>query len=572
MRVLGIHDGHNASAVLLEDGRISYAVQEERLNRIKNYQGFPFESVGHLLELSSLRPADIDIVAMASLHYPIPRTREEMLAHYRASTSPKALGIELLKRTPAKKLHRGRRRNQRLADIERAGLDTSRVEFVEHHTCHASAAYWGSPWRGEPVLVMTCDGAGDDISAAVSIAHPDGELERIAHVAEDSSLGGLYATVTFALGLTPNDHEYKLMGLAPYAPTAGAEAVLRQLEGLFSFDEDALGWKRSSGTPHIYHALGDLQKLIAFHRFDSIAAGVQLLVERMLIRWVRAAVRETGLSKVALGGGVFMNVKANKSILELPEIEQLFVFPSCGDETNSIGAAFEVYAQRRRDEGEPVDITPIRDLYWGKSFTLEEIEEQVRAFEFTGPVTIRQEQNIGATVSEFLNRGEVVARCTGRMEFGARALGNRSIMANAGDWRVVKIINEMIKQRDFWMPFAPSILGECASDYLLKPKDVEAPYMILSFDTVPDKIERVIAAVHPYDGTARPQEVYREWNEGYYEVLEGFRAKTGEGVILNTSFNLHGSPIVYSPTDALKVFMDSGLRHLVLGEFVISKE
>src|SRR5205823_2733069 len=188
----------------------------------------------------------------------------------------------------------------------------SRVEFVEHHTCHASAAYWGSPWRDEPVLVMTCDGAGDDISATVSIAHPQGELERIAYVSEDSSLGGIYAAITFALGLTPNDHEYKLMGLAPYAPTAGAKAVLSQLQDLFSFDERALGWKRSRGTPHIYHALTDVQKLIAFHRFDSIAAGVQLLVEQMLIRWVRAAIRETGLRKVALGGGVFMNVKANK--------------------------------------------------------------------------------------------------------------------------------------------------------------------------------------------------------------------------------------------------------------------
>jgi carbamoyltransferase len=571
MRILGIHDGHNASAVLLRDGKISYAVQEERLNRIKNYQGFPFESIAHLLELSSLRPADIDVVAMASLHYPIPRTRDEMLAHYRASTSPKALGVELLKRTPAKGLHRRRRRHQRLADIERAGLDTSRVEFVEHHTCHASAAYWGSPWRDEPFLVMTCDGAGDDTSATVSIAHPQGELERIAHVPEDSSLGGLYATITFALGLTPNDHEYKLMGLAPYAPTAGAETVLRQLESLFSFDEGALSWKRSRGTPHIYHALSDVQKLIAFHRFDSIAAGVQLLTEQMLLRWVRAAIRETGLRKVALGGGVFMNVKANKAILELPEVEQLFVFPSCGDETNSIGAAFEVYAQRRRTEAKPVDIPQLGDLYWGKSFSLDEIEEQVRAFEFHSAVKTREETDIAATVSELLSQGEVVARCTGPMEFGARALGNRSIMANAEDWRVVKIINEMIKQRDFWMPFAPSILGECASDYLLKPKDIRAPYMILSFDTVPDKIERMIAAVHPYDGTARPQEVYRDWNEGYYEVLENFKAKTGEGAILNTSFNLHGSPIVYSPTDALEVFMDSRLQHLVLGDVLISK-
>lgn len=570
-RVLGVHDGHNASAVLLVDGVVTSAVQEERLSRIKNHTGFPFAAVRHVLETAGLKPEQLDAIALSSLHYPVARTREEMLERYLQSSTVKAAAIEFLKRTPAKAVHRRWRRASRLEAVEQAGLDTRKVHFVEHHRCHAAAAYWGGPWRGEPVLVMTADGSGDDLSATVSIARPDGTMERVAWVAESDSLGGLYAMVTFALGLVPNDHEYKLMGLAPYAPATGAARVYEELRRLFEFRSDGLAWTRTPGVPHIYHALHHVMRLTTFQRFDCVAAGVQRLVEEMLTKWVSSAIRETGVRKVALGGGVFMNVKANKLILELDSVEGLFVFPSCGDETNPVGAAFEVYADLRRDAGRPVDIPPLGPIYWGRAFTEDQVERAVGAFAADHRVKVATPQNVNREVARLLAAGEVVARCSGPMEFGARALGNRSILANPGDWRVIKVINEMIKQRDFWMPFAPSMLAERAGDYTVKAKEVPAPYMILSFDTAPGVADKIIAAVHPYDGTARPHEVNQGWNAAYHELISEFDALTGKAVVLNTSFNLHGYPIVYSPADALGVLADSGLKHLALGGHLVSK-
>jgi len=571
MRILGIHDGHNASGALLENGVITCAVQEERLSRVKNHNGFPHRAVHEILELRSLSPADIDIVALSSLHIPVARTREEMLEHYRASASAKALAIELLKRTPAKTVHRHWRREARLESIEQAGLDRRKVVFVEHHNCHAVAAYWGSPWRNEKVLVLTCDGSGDDLCATVNIAHPDGRVERVAAIGEGDSLGGLYAMITFALGLVPNDHEYKLMGLAPYAPAAGATRVYKDLRELFVFVPGQLTWRRATGVPHMYHALRYVLRLTTFHRFDCVAAGVQRLVEDVLTTWVQAAVRETGIRKVALGGGVFMNVKVNKCLMELPDVDGIYVFPSCGDETNAIGAAYDAYAAHRRSQSLPVDIPELGPIYWGRVDSAAEVEDTVRAFATQHSIRVQTPGNTAQAVARLLAGGEVVARCAGPMEFGARALGNRSILANPGDWRVIREINEMIKQRDFWMPFAPSLLAERAVDYLVKRKPVPAPYMILSFDTVPTMTDRMIAAVHPYDGTARPHEVIRQWNPAYHDLISAFQMETGDAVILNTSFNLHGFPIVYSPSDALKVFWESGLKHLALDGFLVSK-
>jgi carbamoyltransferase len=297
-----------------------------------------------------------------------------------------------------------------------------------------------------------------------------------------------------------------------------------------------------------------------------------LFVETFLTKWVRNAIAETGIRKIACSGGIFMNVKANKLLLELDEVADMFVFPSCGDETNAVGAAYWVHAQERQRKGQPVDIEPLSDLYWGKGYSNDEIEGAISEYRFSHKVRVETPRDIEFRVAEALASGCVVARCSGRMEFGARALGNRSILANPADSNVVKIINEMIKQRDFWMPFAPSVNAERTRDYIRKPKDIPAPYMTFCFDSAPEKVSVFAAGVHPYDGTARPQEVTAEHNPRYHRLIQYFGELTGEEIILNTSFNLHGFPVVYTPQQALATLDNSGLQHLALGDFLISKK
>jgi carbamoyltransferase len=309
-----------------------------------------------------------------------------------------------------------------------------------------------------------------------------------------------------------------------------------------------------------------------YHRFDWVCGGIQKLTEDMLTTWIRNAVTETGVRKVVLSGGVFMNVKANKAIMELPEVEALFIFPSCGDETNAIGAAWHLYSEVKKQKGERIDIQPLEHFYLGSEFNEGEIDEAIKGYHFEKKVNIKECNDIEKVVAELIAKGEVVARFKGRMEFGARSLGNRSILANPSEWKVIKIINDMIKNRDFWMPFAPSMLGDRSHEYVVNPKGIKAPYMILTFDTKQEKVNKLIAAIHPYDSTCRPQEVYKDWNEGYYKLISYYSCLTGESTILNTSFNLHGYPIVCTPEDALEVFNRSGLTYLALENMLLKAE
>jgi len=336
---------------------------------------------------------------------------------------------------------------------------------------------------------------------------------------------------------------------------------------LFEFDaRNPMVWRRRNGSPPMQFASEYLNRLIERKRFDHVAAGAQLFIEQFLTRWVQNCVRETGISKVALSGGVFMNVKANKRILELPEVQELFVFPSCGDETNAFGAAWLLYQSVFQEIPEP-----LTHLYLGTGYSEKRVETALRNYKFTHRVLVEEKPDIEQRAAELLSKGRIVARFKGKCEFGARALGNRSILANASRVDCVRTINQMIKCRDFWMPFAPSVLEERSEDYFRKPKPMPAPHMIMTFDTREQKRWAMAAAVHPYDFTGRPQEVSEKTNPDYYRLIKCFEGITGEGIILNTSFNLHGEPIVCTPEDALRVFDVSGLEHLALENVLLTK-
>ena len=571
--VIGIHNGHNASAAVVHDGELAFALQEERLTRVKNQGGLPNQTLAAIAKSYDTPEHALTNLPVAFGGQNLTKCewrRDAILASY-GKTSKGALNAAktLARKSPVISNAINQLKRKSLEQEIAASMDvrSPQANGFDHHLCHAAAAYFGWGKMDEDILVLTCDGAGDCVCATVNIGNA-GTLRTIARTEESHSVGAFFGKITFLLGMCPLEHEYKVMGLASYAEKSNdAKALAEDFWQLFEFDPDnPTVWRRRNGSPPMQLASAYLSRMIERRRFDHVAAGSQLFMERFLATWVQNCIRETGIKKVALSGGVFMNVKANKRILELPELEELFVFPSCGDETNAIGAAWLLY---QKEFGETP--RPLNHLYLGMEHGAERIEETLRDYKFHRPVVIQEENNIEEKVAELLSRGHVVARYKGRCEFGARALGNRSILANAAHHDAVRTINEMIKCRDFWMPFAPSVLEERSDEYFLKPKPMPAPHMIMTFDTRAEKRAALAAAVHPYDFTGRPQEVSDRMNPDYFRVLKHFEELTGEGVILNTSFNLHGEPVVCSPEDALRVFDISGLEYLALDNMLLSK-
>ncbi|MBM3790521.1 MAG: hypothetical protein FJW35_09260, partial [Acidobacteria bacterium] len=300
------------------------------------------------------------------------------------------------------------------------------------------------------------------------------------------------------------------------------------------------------------------------------AAAVQRLVEEIITGFVVAWVRKTGLPRLAVAGGIFMNVKLNMLLSRRPEIDELFLMPSCGDESVGLGAALLAYAGHCAARSGEIDIAPLDDLYFGPEFSRDDIRAAL--VERLDQVAWTEQEDIEAAVARCLARGEIVGRLAGRMEWGARSLGNRAILADPRDLRTVRRLNGAIKMRDFWMPFAPSILEERSSDYLVNPRGLAAPFMINAFPTTPLAERDLPCGLHPFDLTCRPQIVVREANPAFHRLICEFERITGVGGVINTSFNLHGEPIVCSPHDALGTFLNSDLDAVAMERFLVRKK
>jgi len=564
--VLGISDTHNASAALMGDRVELVALQEERPTREKNHSGFPYKSIEFVLNHAGLLPAEVDVVALAGVHQPPDRDRQGILAEFERTGTYASRLKGSFRKTPVFKLHQQRRRSERLSKVLGMGFRADAIRFTDHHTCHAASAFFGGREFSDATLVVTCDGAGDGLCASVSVG-AEGKLQRRFEVPWSESFGILYAHVTFLQGMVPLEHEYKIMGMAPYAKGGPAARIADRLSGLFEWAGDGKPvWRRRPGVPHMYYIQSTLNEIFHRERFDSIMAGTQLFTERMLCELVRRAVCSTGIRRVAVSGGVFMNVKANKEILALDEVDELFVFPSCGDETNAIGACYLEYARLRGLDSLP----SIGTFLLGPSWSGAAVDAALTRAATLG-MTVTRVEGIEREVARRLAEGEVVARFWGREEFGARSLGNRAILANPIRQGVIQEINEAVKNRDFWMPFAASVLDEAAPTYFVNPKQAASPYMILSFDTTQKGKDDLANGIHPYDKTCRPQIVSREANPDYWKLIDEFRQLTGIGGVVNTSLNLHGDPLVHTPLDAITVLERSQLRHLALNEFLVQK-
>lgn len=568
--VLGIHNSHNCGATLVKDGRVIASICEERLTRHKNEAGHPALSVAEVLREGGVAAKDLAGVAMASNFTHSAAYLSNVIPWYRVGAQDQKFDREKETAAYQKHIFELRHRERIDAVVNQLGVSEEKISFFDHHHSHAAAAYFGSPWSlEEDILVLTCDGSGDGLCATVSVGSR-GVLKRISATPRAASLGKIYSRVTYLMGMKPWEHEYKVMGLAPYADAALAERAKSVFAELIDLSSDGLAF-RVKGDLDTSYCYEFLRERLENHRFDGIAGGVQAFTEELLLRWVRACVAKTGIRKVACGGGVFMNVKANMLISELQEVDDLFVFPSCADESLSIGAAYQACFDAGSRDGAVPEKAAFDQIYLGPEYGDAAVEEALSQSGVGAVAVVERPQDIAVKVADELAANGIVARFSGRMEWGARALGNRSILAHPGYLPGVRKINSMIKMRDFWMPFAPSVLEECVGDYFLNSKNIASPFMMTCFHLKTAEDPRLAAVVHPSDGTARVQAVSLKSNPDYHRVISCFRERTGVGAVLNTSFNLHGYPIVCSPADAIDVFMRSGLECLALGKFFLRK-
>jgi carbamoyltransferase len=563
---LAVHVGHNAAVCIGNENGLLFAIQEERLCGEKNYWGFPRRAIDACLRHVNAKTTDVDRVVVGTkfvLHRY--HSREDVVSSYDRQLTPLGWLRQAVGTTVALRAFPDHGQSDVRTYLRESGLGHAEVEFLDHHRMHAATAYYGlRKSRTEPYLVLTCDGSGDGLSGSVRVWSGT-EEKLIATTADMDSLGTIYALTTHAMGFTPLEHEYKLMGMAPYTSKKHGEEAAKIFQAYLDLDKTGLSFQRKTTSP-TYGLLTRILDDIRGQRFDNICAGLQLFTEDLLMRWVQACVRHTGVKKVLAAGGVFMNVKANKAIASLPEVEFFEAYPSCGDETLAMGALSVSTAAQHGDAA----ATPLDHFYLGDDLDDAETERAVTSsgFVFEKPKT---EKELVQKIVDALEAGHPVARCAGRMEFGARALCNRSIMADPKNQDVVRIINQMVKKRDFWMPFAPVVLEENAEKYMHINKGITSPYMMMTYDTR-DNFRDMISAVHNADLTCRAQVLQRKQNPQVAAILDGFAKKTGRHVLLNTSFNLHGFPIVRTAAEALDVFRNSGLTHIQVGSYWLKKQ
>jgi carbamoyltransferase len=592
--VLGISEAHNCTAALLRDGEIIAVASEERFTRFKNDTGYPREAIKFVLSHAGISSSELDSVVLTYEnpypHFGIAIEHVDPQLQAKETGARKVTSLRKLVHQSAQLIYgmgSSNRFASRLLDFleknlydrvytpivwprlkriqyqdlaSELGIPAAKIQSADHHLCHAVSALHFGPVPTGKTVVLTLDGAGDNCCSTVSIAE-HGKLRRLAQTPNLYSLGIFYTLVTRALGMKAGEHEYKVMGLAPYADQEGVKRVLPKFQELLQ--NDGLQFDGPSSTRAVGHRL---EASLRRERFDWIAGAAQEHCENLMREFALNALAETDAVNLLVAGGVFMNVKANMLLKDLPGLQHFGVCPSAGDESTAIGAAYHGYQCLTGES--PL---PLSNVYLGPDLVPEEIEAAIRNFGLAGFCEINQPENVDLETSRMLHNGQIVARCQGRMEFGARALGNRSILANPSNPDVVPIINHQIKQRDFWMPFAGTLLDESQHRYIKNPTGLVSPHMMTAFETLPAAQANLAAAIHPFDKTMRPQILRREDNPAYHTLIRSFEDLTGIGAVLNTSFNLHGEPVVCNPVDAVKTFVESGLQNLSLGPYMITK-
>lgn len=572
MIVLGIIDSKPSSAAILKDGQILSAIAEERLCRMKMASGMPRQAIQQVMKDAGVTPQEIDLVAVSqrvsvfepepipwngwfdTKHAGKPRPFEKISG----ALAPVAGYIPFAQKAhhQIKDLLSRKRLAQIPEYLEKEYGITAPVKYYDHHYCHATSAYYTSNY--DNALVITLDGGGDGLSGSVYQAN-QGKLSRLAGVDSFNSLGNFYSYITHLCGFKAESHEGKITGLA----ALGKPTYINILREFVSYAEPG---QIQYAVP-MYHrsALKQIASRLP-ENFDKadLAASVQLLLEEIGIQFIQYWLRKTGIRSIAVAGGVFSNVKFNQRVHELPEVDHFFVHPAMDDSGLAVGGAFAALAEESGADPKTL-CQRLTNVYFGTSYTDEEIRKSIDTFGFEA----MYESNITDVIARLLAEGHVVARFTGRMEYGPRALGHRSILYQTTDPSINDWLNERLLRTEF-MPFAPATLQEYADECFegLDGARDSARYMTITFNCT-EKMRAQSPGVVHVDGTARPQILDPETAPDFYKIGVAYHKLTGIPSLINTSFNMHGEPIVCTPDDALRSFMDGRLDYLAIGDWLV---
>ncbi len=571
MLILGLTDGVTCGAALTQDGKVLAAVNEEALTRLKMAFGFPRQSIAEVMRIAGATAGDIELVCAATVNdyffdgvrpfggwltgdTGLLRDTVYALAGDFSHLVDTIPGLERLYYTARAPIFARRRRAIRRILRDEFGL-TADIEFVDHHLAHAASAYFTSGF--DDATVVTMDGGGDGCSSHVYEVR-DGRFERLTSVRAFDSVGNYYAYITHICGFKAQKHEGKITGLAAYGTP-------RYLDLLDSFITLEGGRPKNVGRVVFKAAVRALkERLPRDWAREDLAASIQRHAEQLAVGYVSHHLTPERPRNLAIAGGLVANVRINQKLKEIPGVDRIFVHPGMTDAGLAVGAALAP-CMRGRTRGADREREVLHDVYLGADYSSGEIEQVLsrNGLNYTRHARIEPE------IAHLLADGYVVARFNGRMEYGPRALGNRSILYQPSDRSVNDWLNQSLHRTEF-MPFAPSTLYEYADDCFVdvEPAADTARFMTITYDCT-TRMRRNCEGVVHVDGTARPQLVKHSDNPSYYRIIDAFRRLTGVPTIINTSFNMHEEPIVYSPEDAVRAFRLGHLDYLAIGGFLV---
>ena len=596
MIILGIHDGHEASAALLINGKIVCAAQEERFTKLKGDYGFPINAIKFCLKNQNLKSKDIDEVALGTFkfnpvlikikrnaNFDVPEWIEEQDSFWKpVLLHKKKINYWNLFKNKKFKMDKiynfnGYLKNY-MSDANNKNflkerikttsnylkISKNRIKVYLHEECHKNYAYFFFPERIDGIAI-TSESVGDYSSGSVSTIKKN--IFKLKSHTKENHLGHIYMYITLLLGMRPCMHEYKVMGLAPYASNHEINKCLKIFNEILKVKKLNLVFNKK--PPDLYFFFKEKLKN---YRFDGIAGAVQKFLENKLEDWFLSCKKILKLRNFYFSGGVAQNIKAAMVLLENNKIGKVFVPPAAGDSTISIGACFHAAADYcdKNNLNKNKYIKSIENMYLGYEIDKDEIDDFLKKNNIFKKYKVKNKFT-SAEIAKELAKGKVIARCSGKMEFGLRSLGNRSILCDPRNYKNINLKNSKIKKRDFWMPFTPTILEEDQNKFLINPKKVKSKFMSMAFRTTKFAQNNLQAAIHPADFTARPQILNKKDNPEYYNIIKEFKKITGVGALLNTSLNLHGLPVVMNTKDAFNVFEKSDLDILIVQNYIIKK-